>query len=118
VPLSDILSTASSFGSIHKRQISSSDIDYYNKYVRASSADFVDIQIINNDRTKLYSAIQLQKHGGPICQVMFAHTKFGFIASRGSDCTLIKLYVAVMTKVSGRLFINMMDTIINHQQIL
>lgn len=87
--LSDMLSTASSFGSIYKRQIFSSDIDYYNKYVCASSADDVDIQIVNNDRTKLYSAIKLQKHVGPIWQVMFAHAKFGFIASRGSGCNLI-----------------------------
>jgi len=82
------MSIASSFESIHKGQILSTDIDYYNKYVCTSSADGV-IQIIDSDNPYLYSALQLQEHVGPVWQVMFSHPKFGFLASCGSDCKLI-----------------------------
>ncbi|XP_060859416.1 protein SEC13 homolog [Metopolophium dirhodum] len=84
-----MLSVASSFETIHKGQILSTDIDYYNKYVCTSSTDGV-IQIIDSDKSDLYApVIQLQEHVGPVWQVRFSHPKFGFLASCGSDCQLI-----------------------------
>ncbi|XP_025205777.1 protein SEC13 homolog [Melanaphis sacchari] len=83
-----MLSVVSSFETHNKRQIISSDIDYYNKYVCTSSADGV-IQIYESDKPDMYSTIQLQEHVGPVWQVMFSHPKFGFLASCGSDCKLI-----------------------------
>jgi len=84
-----MLSVASSFETIHKGQILSTDIDYYNKYICTSSTDGV-IQIIDSENPDLYSpAIQLQEHVGPVWQVKFSHPIFGFLASCGSDCKLI-----------------------------
>ncbi|KAL5238177.1 hypothetical protein ACI65C_005587 [Semiaphis heraclei] len=83
-----MLSIASSFETIHKGQILSTDIDYYNKYVCTSSADGV-IQITDSENPDLYSVVQLQEHVGPVWQVMFSHPKFGFLASCGTDCKLI-----------------------------
>lgn len=84
-----MLSVASSSETIHKGQILSTDIDYYNKYVCISSTDGV-IQIIDSEKPDLYSpVIQLQEHVGPVWRVMFSHPKFGFLASCGADCKLI-----------------------------
>lgn len=83
-----MLSILNSYESIQKRQILSSDIDYYNRYVCTSSADGV-IQIIDTIESNHCSAIELREHIGPIWQVLFSHPKFGFLASCGSDCKLI-----------------------------
>lgn len=45
----DILSTTRSYDSIYQGQILSSDIDYYDKYVCANSADNGVIQIVDNE---------------------------------------------------------------------
>lgn len=83
-----MLSILTSYESVHKRQILSSDIDYYNKYVCTSSADGL-IQIVYTDETDQNPAIELREHIGPVWQVRFSHPKFGFLASCGSDCKLI-----------------------------
>lgn len=83
-----MLSRLTSYESVHKRQILSSDIDYYNRYVCTSSADGV-IQIVDTVEPDQNPPIELREHVGPVFQVMFSHPKFGFLASCGSDCKLI-----------------------------
>lgn len=83
-----MLSIKTTFESVHKRQILSSDIDYYDRYVCTSSADGV-IQIIDTVESDQYPAKELREHVGPVWQVMFSHPKFGFLASCGSDSKLI-----------------------------
>jgi len=83
-----MLSVLSSYDSVHKRQVLSSDVDYYNRYVCTSSADGV-IQIVDTVEPEQCPTIELREHIGPVWQVMFSHPKFGFLASCGSDCKLI-----------------------------
>jgi len=83
-----MLSIITSYESIHKRQVLSTDIDYYNKYVCTSSADGVIHIFDTTDRDK-FPANELREHVGPVWQVMFSHPKFGFLSSCGSDCKLI-----------------------------
>lgn len=83
-----MLSVLTSYDSVHKRQVLSSDIDYYNRYVCTSSADGV-IQIVDTVGPEQCPTVELRDHIGPVWQVMFSHPKFGFLASCGSDCKLI-----------------------------
>lgn len=82
-----MLSILNSFESLHKRQVLSSDIDYYNRYVCTSSADGV-IHIFDTVELDNHP-IELREHVGPVWQVSFSHPKFGFLASCGSDGKLI-----------------------------
>lgn len=83
-----MLSVITSYESVHKRQILSSDIDYFNRYVCTSSADGV-IQIVDTIEPEQYPAIELREHIGPVWQVKFSHPKFELLASCGSDCKLM-----------------------------
>lgn len=83
-----MLSVITSYESVHKRQVLSSDIDYFNRYICTSSADGV-IQIVDTLEPKQYPAKELREHIGPVWQVKFSHPKFEFLASCGSDCKLI-----------------------------
>lgn len=83
-----MLSRLASYENAHKRQILSSDIDYYNRYVCTSSADGV-ILIVDNVEPEKYPSIELREHIGPVWQVLFSHPKYEFLASCGSDCKLI-----------------------------
>lgn len=83
-----MLSVLTSYNNVHKRQVLSSDIDYYNRYVCTSSADGV-IHIVDTIEQEQCPAIELQEHDGPVWQVMFSHPKFGYLASCGSDGKLI-----------------------------
>lgn len=84
----NMLSRLTSYQSDHNRQILSSDIDYYNRYVCTSSADGV-IKIVDTVEPEKYPSIELREHVGPVWQVMFSHPKFGLLASCGSDRKLI-----------------------------
>lgn len=83
-----MLSVLTSFDSVHKRQILSSDIDYFSRFVCTSSADG-DIQIVDTIEPDIHPTILLQDHVGPVFQVMFSHPRFGFLASCGADSKLI-----------------------------
>lgn len=83
-----MISLLNSHESGHKRQVLSSDIDYYNRYVCTSSADG-SIHIVDTVEPDQYPTIELRDHIGPVWQVLFSHPKFGFLASCGSDGKLI-----------------------------
>lgn len=83
-----MLSVLASYKIAHKRQVLTSDIDYFNRFVCTGSADG-DIQIVDTIEPDKHPPIQLQDHVGSVFQVMFSHPKFGFLASCGSDGKLI-----------------------------
>ncbi|XP_050523237.1 protein SEC13 homolog [Daktulosphaira vitifoliae] len=83
-----MLSVLNTSDSTHQRQILSSDIDYYSRFVCTSSADGI-IQIVDTIEANKNPTIELKDHVGPVWQVSFSYPKFGFLASCGSDCKLI-----------------------------
>lgn len=83
-----MLSVLHTHEGFHKRQILSTDIDYYNRYVCTSSADGV-VQIVDTVEPNQHSTVELREHVGSVWQVKFSHPNFGFLASCGSDCKLI-----------------------------
>lgn len=83
-----MLSVLHSYHGYHKRQILSSDIDYYSRYVCTSSADGL-VQIVDTVEPHQHSAVELREHAGPVWRVAFSHPKFGFLASCGSDGKLV-----------------------------
>ncbi|XP_050431206.1 protein SEC13 homolog [Adelges cooleyi] len=83
-----MLSVLNTSESTHKRQILSSDVDYYGRYVCTSSADGT-IQISDTVEVDQSPIVELKDHIGPVWQVSFSHPKYGFLASCGSDCKLI-----------------------------